>query len=274
MGNFVSSLLARHIDSGEKVLPRLSGIYEHAKTFRDTGFTELTDSYSPVVLNEPEPGFPATAKALGRASGHEFPVGEQTRMPPEPVNKAPETVQEPGFQHLPLNNAPRQDSGNFSQSPKEGYLQPEIQIQHHPGFEKEMQPAMPNPLEKKSDTLIEIVRAERVKERVIDLEFTVRPKEVTEKPVFPGENLNTVKRPTEKASGILGEPPGLRPGFSDSKQAMPLLKEEPKQAPVIKVSIGQIHIRAVAPPPPVNNTKPKDVYKPILTLEDYLKGRG
>ena len=112
-----------------------------------------------------------------------------------------------------------------------------------------------------------------------ELIFNQENEHVKENDISPTGKTNSVNPLMEnsdfaitprKHGGLLGEPPA----FNNRKinQNFPVNHSDHQTAPVIKVSIGQINVRAVTPPQ-VSAKKPKMVPKPTLSLEDYLKQR-
>ena len=74
-----------------------------------------------------------------------------------------------------------------------------------------------------------------------------------------------------KPAGIFGEPPGVNTVYSQKIKDQ--IQTEQSGKPIIKVSIGQINVRAVSQPA-VAAKKSIPVTKTGLSLEDYLKKRN
>jgi hypothetical protein len=79
-----------------------------------------------------------------------------------------------------------------------------------------------------------------------------------------------------KSGGAMGEPPGANGNSrKDNNLRSNEMAAESAAGPIIKISIKQINVRAVSPPsPPVLKQKPRPESRPVLSLEDYLKGRS
>lgn len=60
------------------------------------------------------------------------------------------------------------------------------------------------------------------------------------------------------------------PEVSEKETQQALLRET---APVVRVSIGRVEVKAVLPQAPVSPPKPVRQKKPVLTLDNYLKQR-
>ena len=95
-------------------------------------------------------------------------------------------------------------------------------------------------------------------------------------PVYTQQTAATAK--TERPAGktvtpetvIVRTVPNLVPEYS-SKET--LRSPETGAAPVVRVSIGRVEVRAVLPQAPVSPRKPARQNKPLLTLDNYLKQR-
>jgi hypothetical protein len=73
------------------------------------------------------------------------------------------------------------------------------------------------------------------------------------------------------APGTAGPTPVAVPAAARAEDDGPLLGRREPPAPVVRVTIGRIEVRAVAPPAPAPRAKPPG---PRLTLESYLRARS
>jgi hypothetical protein len=112
----------------------------------------------------------------------------------------------------------------------------------------------------------------RETEKKLGLSSDVLPVSSKEAEPFPQREL---KMPVERSAGVFGEPPGAISSQNLKGDQGSVNDHHDNMAnPVIKVTIGQINVRAVSPPPPVAVPKPREAQKPLLSLEDYLKQRS
>jgi hypothetical protein len=99
-------------------------------------------------------------------------------------------------------------------------------------------------------------------------EYIVKPAVKT----GPGSGNIEFKSIRTGSAGIMGQPPGL--GEAKTATAPDPLRQFPQAetAPVIKVTIGRIEVRAVsAPVPPTAPAKAPP--RPVMSLDDYLQRR-
>jgi hypothetical protein len=113
----------------------------------------------------------------------------------------------------------------------------------------------------------------RSPEKIPDLTPKVRP--VSSSDVKPFTSSEEFIYLADKSAGTLGEPPGAI-GLNNISDHLDFKTNYPDITanPVIRVSIGQINVRAVSHPPAVSPQKSREVSKPLMSLEDYLKQKG
>jgi hypothetical protein len=277
MGNYLSSLLSRHIETGEKVLPRLAGSFEQVKSFPEAGITEITDTSGSLLGDEHEAISPLSRKV----GYHE----------PKPVFLHSEEPQQNRFQPENRSNpypVASSDPASFTSQPEPPWLPAPKGLEAGfslPDYNIQMPPK--SDVRKEDYSLNEFQEGEE--KRVISFENTriQEAKEIAplqssfssdhEQPAKSTQSMELRtegRKPIAYTFGILGEPPGLRAEPNAGNSVLPDRNAASKPAPVIKVSIGQINVRAVTSPSPVSAPKNRDVPKPLLSLEDYLKGRG
>lgn len=278
MSHFLSSILSRHENAVEKVQPRLPGSFEPVSSFADTGNSASPgphdmDISSPSSMEVPVSGTlpkPQTAKEFPLFSEKRAQFPEKNReqpMQPNPagfqlpvaLNTNPQPIDVPKNESSRLTPLPNQDSEPFKTG-KNDEISPESGL-----FESRNQPLKSTEaIQEKGFQEIETIGYQPEGDRV-------ERKQMDFLPVHPAEQSKKIYEP----KGALGEPPGQLNSYGlNGAQARAPISTEPKAAPVIKVSIGQIHVRAINPAPPVSTPKPRPSHKPVLTLEDYLKGRG
>jgi hypothetical protein len=277
MSNFLGSLLSRHVETGEKVLPRLPGNFEPVHSFPDNGISEVTDfregsatqfarEKEPSARSTPKPGFRDNpSRYEERPNDYLQHNNEQVSHPLPGVFPAPIQTNSESYQsHIPLGLEGRVPIPN---NPLPEAIKPFVGAELNP--EKEIFTS-----EKESGISTERKPITRVKELESIQEFSLGERGREEKGETVKDAPSPYLMPSGQPSGFFGEPPGMRVSGQLAKQVLPDFRPEARPAPVIKVSIGQINVRAVAPQATVNTPKPKEVHKPLLTLEDYLKGRG
>lgn len=270
MSHFLTSILTRHAGTVEKVLPRLPGSFEPVSSFPNTGLSEF-----PVATEKQAPEISTLNKS---GIQHEGPVVMDkpgTFLQGEIEQSSPQIQKD---LLPPINLNPEPPLFKASNEPQSGVFQPDYQESE--AFKPANNPEPGPGLEGHKTQTNRIISTEtKWVSRLQEFEpVTIQPsieadgKELKENaPIIPTDYRRAIVEP----KGALGEPPGRMNAYNiPGKQGIADLRAEPKAEPVIKVSIGQIHVRAVNPPPSVTAKKPQQAHKPVLTLEDYLKGRG
>ena len=240
MSNFIENLVARHTDSVAFVQPRLRSVFEHTNTMgsafiRDTFGVENDQN---VGINDPTPDITDTPNFLG-------------------------------------NNISK--NSDFSETPPSSQIRMSQSKQPQPFETENLTFIMPNG----KSNLLNIDVLEKGKQ-VIDKETIynektanpqsneISPSSVV-KPIFSGArdrpSVPTINEFTTKNNEVVRENGAW---LKDVKKiSEPFF--EPPQAPVIKVNIGRIEIRAM----PTASTQPPSrnqvVSKPQMSLDDYLK---
>lgn len=263
MNNFINNIISRHVDSGKNVMPRLRSRFESP----DNSAVDLPVTFAPVHEKFTEQ------------------VTDSTQAPSvnnKNITKEKNTSVEKDHSFLSSKIAPPQNNNdNDFQIPNRLPLTPVAT----PVVEQQNDQVVPETNNEKKilkekylviDNYRKIISTEQVinmeNDSVTDFSATVLP--VKPKPVSPVIENKELNGSTNKSYGWLGEPPGAKV-FNHLNADEKSLSNEPGTGytPVIKVSIGQINVRAVTQTP-VAIKKPRIVLKPALSLEDYLKQQG
>ncbi len=268
MGDFIARLIRRHLGSEGVVNPRLPGRFETrtpAVTSELSPVVEETDNHasaafspSPLTQNDSSPreDYPRFRESVfhvdpkNRFTGEDFqgvPVGFSSRK-------------EPGIRMLakPFDS----DSGSrrlFQNIRKE---EERTELPEVAGKEK-VSGSFTGQTEKE-------VNADRVTPASVRSEApSGKPEKAIQLPLTGNSD------PQQKKGGAFGVPPGGSVNFSREERNTRVTRspEIPEQ-PVIRITIGQIHVRAVTPLPSPPVQKPKVNTKPMLSLEDYLHQRN
>lgn len=263
MSGFLSSLVARHAGAENKVLPRLRGKYEPLP-----GATPHHDGLA--------------AQAAGSIA------------PPAPLHEnAPHTYQQPPLQpqHAP--------AANFMRAPSAGMpLQTPAQQQSslQTGPVREAETAMPSA----SHTVQHVHQAGNISQTIQhnitnhDISITNLPPGQPTSPVitqqtassFQPSTLNLQRQPeqhtTEEPTSHLQpatshlnpDPSWLNELRKAVAGALPAAGPQQTQQPVIKVNIGRIDVRAVAPQQGGAKASPPRTPRAGMSLEEFLKNKN
>lgn len=278
MTHFLSSILSRHVNTHEKIMPRLPGSFEPVKSFPDKEPDEFTVPderlFSPISKREiPEPDFSGI-----RETKNEIPVenGQLKQHSHESIEQKIPNVRM-NFDN-PVNMKPELNVLNVNEEAESKDLNLNLQVA-----------AAPNKLFKNAEfdggSSFNETKFEHIK--VTENKHLTRLQKIESIAIQSFANLNEqvqnenapanlleFRLATQETKGALGEPPGRINSFKmQENKDVSDIRPETKVAPAIKVSIGQIHVHAVNPQPAINYQKPQQAHKPLLTLEDYLKGR-
>jgi len=285
MHHFIHNLISRHARPMGNIMPRLRSRFEnreHAQKI-DTEGTELTrEEHAIPVSKEP----PVTDRPVTDLPGDkkDQPAQQPTRAErDEGYEYTAQNVKAalPGKAEVPIKeNGTHLISGPIEelQGPA-SYLQEEPAV---PGTEKPLssfaQKQTPNylpvaepqpdlPLEPADEPTAETKKRASNTPELSESLYDDHPV----KPVFKNEDARPV---VVQQGGILGDPPGMT-GFKEQKnnESGSFENTGAQSRPVIKVSIGKIHVRAITQPV-VATRKETPVAKPSLSLDDYLKERN
>lgn len=285
MLHFIQNLLARHTMPGTTVKPRLMSRFETGEQEQKivTEETELIrgEHQMPPANEKPEAGrvvqdqpgikneqtvqqpvssirnekdeYPAQAKNAELTGKPEAPLKQkETGLFAEPFNEQAEfarhTLVKPAAHTVDESGTPLVHKLNSKSDPLD---QPRIDL------------PMKAADEKPAETKKQFMNSPEFSEFALD--------DHSEKTVIKNEdNRPAVIQP----GGILGEPPGIT-GFGGQKNIDSRSFENSGAGsnPVIKISIGKIHVRAITQPVAAIR-KSTPIAKPALTLEDYLKERN
>lgn len=272
MGNFLSSILSRHVSTVEKVLPRLPGNFEHGHKLPGNEIQDISETAE--RLNPPDPiaDFPNT-------------IGQRNLTPKQPfVGEKPGTFLKETMEELhqdiepPTQRKHEPQPNSLINELESKDFNPGFQGLHHSKSSDNAElSAGPTDFETHSEPTVAKDTMPLTRLQVIDLFTTQQPSSANE--IVQQErvqaNPGDYGKPIFEIKGTLGDPPGRgNPYDIKGMQGTHDFRTEPKPSPVIKVNIGQIHVRAITPPPAVTSQKPRQAHKPVLTLEEYLKGRG
>jgi hypothetical protein len=281
MSNFSSSLIFRHLQPGNNVIPRLPGKFEPLDNSANdnlSGFSTVqanlpeqpavkipkSQQVSPELLKRNEERISEIVNPVSsvQTSSLKNEYGIEERNPENPVNTRKLTT--------PIQNLPFDD---FDQTT------PPIDTTQNLGSDSRIVTEIVNQKENhfvvtnNSKIIHEEQIINRLNEKPSALSDTVLSPESNEIKPFP-ENTKVIL-PAEKSSGVFGEPPGaIAFNNTNENRSLSYFPPETEVHPVIKVSIGQINVRAVTPSPSFTIQKPRVAPKPALSLEDYLKQRS
>jgi len=277
MGSFIKSLISRHIEHGKKVTPRLRGRFEPMDIAANSLSADLAESRENQVDQIPahdagsKGGKDMIKESPGRSIAEIKPVTPFHLDSPEKKDENedhPETGNQSIRPAIPHRFHPVEEMS--------GTAPVSMKSMNEPGPVNITQVISPkeNPVIIKREGIIlnEEPELNREAEKEPDLSSAVLPViSNAPEPLSPGE----LKMPNGRPGGAFGEPPG-----AISRQIIRIDEgpandqQDVMSTSVIKVTIGQINVRAVSPPPPVAAPKPREAQKPSLSLEDYLKQRS
>lgn len=265
MNNFISNLISRHIAPANNVMPRLRGKFEAESNLSNTlpgdisssveNFTEPTAAAAtlppPPPISQKHTGVEKKEQTFSFESEPDF-LNQNTDHPEiindhpvKPLNIAVEEFTKEPVQNKTLKNDEVADPvPGKKNDQKENHL---VITNYHKTANEEW-----------------VIKQENKKEK--DVLFPVEPK-----PIDPFIGNNEFAISSHKQGGLLGEPPA----FNHAKGNQHFVindSAEDHSTPIIKVTIGQINVRAVTSPQ-VTAKKQQMVPKPTLSLEDYLKQR-
>jgi hypothetical protein len=292
MKGFIGNLISRHLETGKNILPRLPGRYEDADNFSNMSgnFAETNDrlpnlapsGYPPYSENNPEKsktiyspdsqskGFPANAQV----SHSENNFGEEQSI--RITNGIPGSKSQ---QDSPGTDLKRSKPGSYSHLT----TVPDNPVSAEKTTSAERNPFLSGPSRINSkadesnaaplqnDSSDQEPKLSRNAGKIMDHPDRIS-QETTQKVKPISEKIN-IKPADHNTGGAFGIPPGAtntKPNLSQSLSAT-FGSTETRQ--VIKVTIGQINVRAVMQSTPAAPQKPKSVRNPAFSLEDYLKQR-
>ena len=268
MGDFIARLIRRHLGSEGVVNPRLPGRFE-------TRTPAVTSELSPVVEER------------------EIPASTASSPPPVMQNDSSGQADNPRFREriLPANHEER-----FSGEDDQG-VPDEFPSGKEPAIR---QLAKPFDSDSGSRTLFQNIRREEERTELSEVagkekvsrsfaghsEMELNADQVTpatlRSETRSGNPEKAIQLPLtgntdqpQKKGGAFGVPPGgsVYP-FREERNTRVTRSPEIPAPPVIRITIGQIHVRAVTPLPSPPVQKPKVNTKPMLSLEDYLHQRN
>jgi hypothetical protein len=277
MNNFISNIISNHLQPVNVVLPRLPGRYESLENTPDTitsGIDTIQEntavpsqginiSHSPKATDtQAEITGPSTVSqsAAIPVSDREMQKTDQQFLSADRDNKIKE--ERPPFIKTGL---PVEEEGQSTLLFSGNYFNAPI----NPGE------SVVNPLQKNEPVLPANDKSDQNNwgKRILENNRENKDEPLFSLPVLAlekNEPIHSVVKP----AGILGEPPGAK-NFNNPDTRAFLAGEDSatNTAPIIKVSIGQISVRAVTQPPVVAK-KITPVPQQGLSLEDYLKKRS
>jgi hypothetical protein len=277
MNNFISNIISNHIRPVNAVLPRLPGRFESLDNTTDTIPSGIDTVQENTAVPSQGINIPHSSKATdtqeeitGASTVFQssvIPVSDQGRQNTDKQfssadsdNKIKEERSPFIKTDLPVEEESQSTlvfSGNYFNAPINTGQPPVKPLQ-------ENDPVFPN--NDKSDQ-------NNWGKRILENKRDNKDEPVFSLPVLSLENNEPIHS-VVKPAGILGEPPGAK-NFNNPDTRAFLAGEESaaNAAPMIKVSIGQISVRAVTQPPVVAK-KIHPVPQQGLSLEDYLKKRS
>lgn len=253
MGSFIRNLISRHFEAGKNIVPRLPGRFEPVDG-RNGSQHEYAEFHEGP---ENKPGLQPEMRGHGFISeenqvstGAHFSVKKEVTPPVVDDNQAHEL---PARQNFMDDDQEKQVAGIMpdmvaNHGYPSGFYEPEaFNTGEKMGNEKKrplpgIEPILPGNIKPDENDESTAYKESR--------EFNIQP---------------------VRSQGAFGEPPGSKRPEIDTA---PVFRQDPAADHIIKVSIGQIIVRAVVPSAPVTVQKPKEAHKPVLTLEDYLKQRN
>lgn len=268
MGDFIARLIRRHLGSEGVVNPRLPGRFETrtpAVTSELSPVVEETDNHasaafspSPLTQNDSSPreDYPRFRESV-------FHVDPKNRFTGEDFQGVPDEFpsgKEPGIRQLakPFDS----DSGSRRLFQNKRTEEERTELSEVAGKEK-VSRSFTGHSEKE-------LNADQVTPATVRSETrSGNPEKAIQLPLTGNSDY------PQKNGGALGVSPGaaVYPYREERNTRVTRSPEIPAQ-PVIRITIGQIHVRAVTPLPSPPVQKPKVNAKPMLSLEDYLHQRN
>jgi hypothetical protein len=290
MSDFLSNLAARHLGRARAVQPRLAARFEQASDSAVARRTPAVEIVEAIIESQPSPGI-------------EQPPHRPTGPPatdPRLGTTAPSAAPPP----LPVRAAPSQPSLSPANPPITQSVPPSLVVQavEQPAIEQPMlappkvpaatapppppaitalgPPRAPGP-----DPVRPVLRA--VPTPAAEALPTVSPRPGGRVPIDPVEReiSSSAKRDDQVVVDLplRDKEAAIAPASVRAASAAPTPADEtavektdaaivePRAAPVIRVTIGRIEVRAVAPPAP---PEPRRAPPPALSLEEYLRRGG
>lgn len=277
MNNFISNIISRHVASNQNVLPRLRSRFEpmeNAGSTTPTDFLAVKENFAePIQGTAQMPSKPGANISLKPGNGGtDKIVNSLFSFPATSLQNEHAEHSEISETHPQKANPVITPLNQFEY----GYLQNSAQQND------DIAPVIDNKIENHN---VDHFETNHFQNRAVGGEF-IKNKKEKEKDIFsnaiddksnhvkPFLEKMAVKEISGKYQGLLGEPPSAK-AFQNLKATETSLSNIHNGAnkPVIKVSIGQIHVRAVNPPQVITK-KPRVISQPGLSLETYLKQRN
>lgn len=293
MKDFIGKLISRHIASGKNIMPRLPGRYENVDHFSSGmagNFAETNDrllvnttAFEP-TYSETNPEKPkASHTAISQVKGISAAVksGYQKNNPAEELRnlitggipgdmpqhasqgtdlKRAKPGRDPSLAIIPAHPVSPEELTLAKKNPSlsdHSWADKKTEITNTSAFQKESsgpKPKLPRNAGKSFD----------------------HPESNNQQTTQVGKLISEIIqiKPTDSnPGGAFGKPPGTTNSKPDLSQSISAVNGNAETRQVIKVTIGQINVRAVMQPTPAVQQKPKTVRNPAFTLEDYLKQR-
>ena len=282
MSGFINNLISRHLEPDMSVSPRLPGRFESvdkSANYNQIGSFSFTE-------NQPEQ-FPAGSAGNNAAlTIHDSDIKRNSKRQTDKSNIGATLFHSPqlenrlekGFENQ--NNSEMPGNYKFSQNKliindlnnitSQNNKMPEIDTVSGTIEDKVNQKKKHLLVSGSTKTHSEEEMINEEKERTAYSSKSVLPQNLNQ-----SDDNKIIKLPSEKSGGAFGDPPGaLSNSRIPGNKRLENFHPDIDSRPVIKVSIGQINVRAVTSTPLVVSQKSRGVPKQSLTLEDYLKQRS
>jgi hypothetical protein len=283
--DFVSNIINRHIEPAKNIMPRLRGKFEPPAQSPAIGAESFTanetiiSQQASVDLGPANESFrdsvgPVEAGNSGTGIADVInPTNKSTTVLP-PANPALKVRDSIGMQKeeneleitdgLPPGEIKKSQPNFNDQKEKKEWMQKELPLSKG---KKEKYFVITNYEISKDSQVIEAQHAFN-KTSQQELTSSATP---SIKPIF--KTKESIQHSNNKR-GIFGEPPGAGLYNGGNKNGNLFNNHfEQETTQVIKVSIGQISVKAITPPPASKSTPVSRELKPALSLETYLKNR-
>jgi hypothetical protein len=285
MTDFLSSLIARNLESVEVIQPRLASRFEPASPMsgsvpngsvgdapeeaaQQSGKSDHVLKTSPWQASEPPPE--------SRRPGEDLQEKPPTRRPAQvPGEKYPEVVPQPPVA-AQAENLAVQTRSSLEQTAEKAFQAEDSRpvggekLSVSPPVRPEATPAAPGktapPGPPENGPAPPRFSAEPpIQTVLVEPASPARGRSGTDPPILPA---SPGARPEEIVS-----PAPLIPAVPAASLINAEAARMPPEPPVIRINIGRVEVRAVIAPPAPPPPRPPARSGPSLSLEDYLKGR-